>query len=636
MKYHEFPCDPEGVRKILTDDWISRKRRNWPLVKLEHLEDFKTQQSKPEYPLHMIVRKNTIKKAVHDNLDIYTDLLYGLFPSLKQIMNKYKGKLAVCGGAITRILREWDFELAQKPIINNNDTDFDCDLFFYNTSTEEAEKILADCVGIISSSNGRPENFKNPRTKKYHIKELPTFETVVSRNDNVVNVTQFYPISSKRPHSADTFISIEKVKYQFVLRIYPTLSSIIGGFDIGCCMAAFDGKNFYATRLGAWSLKKMANIVDTTRRSTSFEYRLQKNFLRGFSIILPGMPTSQRQTEEELLLELRQFMYNKGIKWAPAQGYYEENPLSENFRCVTEKFNPGATFSTSGWGITKHKSWLPPGWRLKDPIIRSGTIFSTEEILKKYSDYGSFEVFPIFEDEDSIYTCNFGEIPAIHASFLRCNNRNGVFIARQMSKNYETVLTEFQDFWENPVITFDVEKYKIELENFITQYLFKEDEYCNRPGIQLMGEFMLEFTKLRRTMISHCEINMNGAIPGIKELSYFYKATDIFKENLDEFQKKVFDTMCERMQSNAKLWTQDLKGLKWRTQNPGTQWTSSINPIMEDPRMFYGERYNRFMIGIPEEIAETLLLIRREQGSSLQILPRSLFEYLMGEICLIW
>ena len=39
------------------------------------------------------------------------------------------------------------------------------------------------------------------------------------------------------------------LKYQFIHRIYEHIDQILGGFDIGPSMLAYDGAKFYATEL---------------------------------------------------------------------------------------------------------------------------------------------------------------------------------------------------------------------------------------------------------------------------------------------------------------------------------------------------------------------------------------------------
>ena len=83
------------------------------------------------------------------------------------------------------------------------------------------------------------------------------------------------------------------VTVQFILRGYGHLSEVLHGFDLGSCAVGFtmqSGKpQVYVTELGRFALEYGLNIVDTTRRSTTYEVRLQKYWRRGFGIVLPGL-----------------------------------------------------------------------------------------------------------------------------------------------------------------------------------------------------------------------------------------------------------------------------------------------------------------------------------------------------------
>lgn len=642
MEYPEYSNDPEGVRKILTHDWICRRRLKWPLVELANFHKFITGTEEPEPILLCQVKTEHGMLQCPDFLNStkYVNLLYSLFPSLPQIFQKYQGKIAVCGGSIMRILRVWNFHFQPKGQ-EVNEINFDCDLFFYNTSSEEAEAILSDCVAFMSSSDGRSENSVNPRLIRKDKEESKEFETVITRNDNVVNVTHFYQVYYDDHGQIRT--RIEKVVYQFILRIYPTLDSIIGGFDIGCCMTAFDGKRFYATPLGAWSLMKNANIIDTTRRSTSFEYRLCKYFHLGFSIIFPGLETLEPKRnfkKEEIVLQLKQIMFDNGAK-LDVSDFVDESVRLEEIIEMRNNIVLGKGLSVSERYVTMNRNWLPDGWRIKSPIHSSATIISSEEILKKYSDYSAFEFFPKFQ-----CSCDQGhdestmdQMEYVHGAFLRCNNRTGFFTAIQVSRDRGKASEEFSEFVKNPPIIFDEKDYEKRLEKYIERHLFSDDEWSNRSGIILMGEFLIEFTQLRKEMISDIDRKMEPKkARSQKRMKDFYSDKTKFnwKSKMEDFRKRVTSIMTERMKTNAEMWKKDLSGLKWRTKNPGTQWTSSINPIMENPRMFYGQYYKRFVIGIPEDICWTLLLIRKEKGSSLYSLPSDLFNHVMNELCFMW
>lgn len=76
---------------------------------------------------------------------------------------------------------------------------------------------------------------------------------------------------------------------QFILRIYNHPSEILHGFDIGSAAVGFDGKDVYFTSLSKFANEFNANIIDTTRRSTTYEARLLKYVNRNCSIILPNL-----------------------------------------------------------------------------------------------------------------------------------------------------------------------------------------------------------------------------------------------------------------------------------------------------------------------------------------------------------
>jgi len=76
--------------------------------------------------------------------------------------------------------------------------------------------------------------------------EEPTF----TRNENVISVC------------FDESATDEVVKLQFILRLYPSVSVLLGGFDLGPCAVALlhKGKEVVLTRLGAWCLALVRHV----------------------------------------------------------------------------------------------------------------------------------------------------------------------------------------------------------------------------------------------------------------------------------------------------------------------------------------------------------------------------------------
>jgi hypothetical protein len=82
-----------------------------------------------------------------------------------------------------------------------------------------------------------------------------------------------------------------------IFRLYQSIGEILHGFDLGSSAVGYDGKNVYFTSLGKFCHEYSCNVIDTTRRSTTYEYRLTKYFDRGFNIVMPGLDINLLKTD---------------------------------------------------------------------------------------------------------------------------------------------------------------------------------------------------------------------------------------------------------------------------------------------------------------------------------------------------
>lgn len=86
--------------------------------------------------------------------------------------------------------------------------------------------------------------------------------------------------------------------YQVILRKYNSINQILYGFDIGASQIGFSCigvQKFHFTVLSKFALETQYNVVDTTRRSLSYEWRLEKyNFHKNFGIIFPFLKYSDK------------------------------------------------------------------------------------------------------------------------------------------------------------------------------------------------------------------------------------------------------------------------------------------------------------------------------------------------------
>ena len=74
----------------------------------------------------------------------------------------------------------------------------------------------------------------------------------------------------------------------------------------------------------------------------------------------------------------------------------------------------------------------------------------------------------------------------------------------------------------------------------------------------------------------------------------------------------------------------------WITQDPGRQWTSSINPVVGNVKEYYGPRcIAPLQIGISPEIETLLRLARRSPGSEFSKLSRDLFDTILENVARI-
>lgn len=109
------------------------------------------------------------------------------------------------------------------------------------------------------------------------------------RFTQLVKVTYSLPSIDVVRTSGSITIKVSGIAIQLVLRLYSSPSEILHGFDIGAAACGFDGERVVLTELGRFAYEYGYNVVDTTRRSATYEARLRKYLGRGFDLILPAL-----------------------------------------------------------------------------------------------------------------------------------------------------------------------------------------------------------------------------------------------------------------------------------------------------------------------------------------------------------
>lgn len=86
---------------------------------------------------------------------------------------------------------------------------------------------------------------------------------------------------------------------QVVLRLYSSAAEVLYGFDCDCCCCAYNGREVLLTPRCYLALERMANVVNPLHawpNRSSYEFRLAKYALRGFSIAVPGLDRNRADT----------------------------------------------------------------------------------------------------------------------------------------------------------------------------------------------------------------------------------------------------------------------------------------------------------------------------------------------------
>ncbi|KAL0222515.1 hypothetical protein RCL1_002369 [Eukaryota sp. TZLM3-RCL] len=292
-------------------------------------------------------------------------------------------------------------------------------------------------------------------------------------------------------------------KIQVILRLYNSISEIIHGFDIGSSAVAFNGNEVYLTSLSKLSYMYKINVVDTTRRSTTYERRLRKYFDRGFAIVFPNLDITKLRV--------------RNLKWAM------------NEVCDM----PYLTFAYRG--------------------ISSNCIFFERWLYSGHAE--------VMGDESS---CDYAidELDPYRAAHLNITS-----LVRGKD-NY---------FW----LVKGWDKTVLDMGPHISARMIHNS-----------------YSQLRRTIWKDGRLNVKAIQEFINIKSLPEICNEIFADNVNLAKRREILVNLVEQQTvvtielyNKSFNNVDHRSLSWIIENPMTQLTSSINPIVEDPANYYGEYY---------------------------------------------
>lgn len=209
---------------------------------------FKKKEYKFSFPTLLNEKYIRFPSNIYENEII--NYFYSTYPFMK---NTDKTNLLIAGGSICN------------SILQLKDEKSDIDIFIYGLNKNEANKKVFTFLRNI-----------------YNNENLCDFTFVKSTR----SATILFNIKKDSPMF---YLKNFKFKLQIIFRLYKTKSEILHGFDLGSSAVGFDGSNVYFTSLSKFCYTHMCNIIDLTRRSTTYENRLVKYNKKGFAIIFPNL-----------------------------------------------------------------------------------------------------------------------------------------------------------------------------------------------------------------------------------------------------------------------------------------------------------------------------------------------------------
>lgn len=214
-----------------------------------------------------------------NSIEKFKTKFYEKYPFLKGIDMT---NLLIAGGSVSNIIRD------------KYSSDSDIDFFIYGLNqkkaTERIKKWILDIVKPKPKSTSKAKSNAKSKAKKNYT------ESEDDESDNESDAVELDDVKIFRNNNMVALLIDDDIKIQLIFRLYKTVSEILHGFDLGSSAVGFDGENVYLTTLGKYCHEYRCNVVDTTRRSTTYEYRLNKYFNRGFNIVLPGLDINKLRT----------------------------------------------------------------------------------------------------------------------------------------------------------------------------------------------------------------------------------------------------------------------------------------------------------------------------------------------------
>jgi len=464
---------------------------------------------------HPTLEASKVERNFTPDCEVFKDSFYDAFPALIGLdMNN----VFIAGGAVTSIL-------------TYHKTGGDVDIFIYGLSeekaTEKMEYILKHITKTLfygdTHTHTRKSVFRalkklndpatDPETKKH-------CKFILEHNQKGL---RFFKKPEKQWTAEEKELSMNLMltrtsgaitidrKYQIILRLYKTKSEILHGFDFGSCAVGFDGNEVYFTSLAKFALEHGYNIVDPSRRSTTYETRLWKYYFRGYGIIFPDMKGLENG-EKPIDLPYMAFT-------AKVEGNKIEWPRKVQKDVIKSDYDEDTNFYTA---LNRKIRFLLDQPKVGEPkkeedTLKGGELQTPGEVVEAKKEEANLPV-------EEVKT----RVPMFS------------YIAHTV-----------KDLLEAPVF--------IEVESLLKH-----------------------FKRMRALMTSNKAPLMYFKEVVCEDLGRLFTSTPKELDALFTDRLKLIYSRAREMKAGP---------ITWVTKNPGRQWTSSFNPVLSDPKDWYGKMY---------------------------------------------
>ena len=526
---------------------VSRESQQFPLYPFHEWIQFQNNNLAEKYKMvynvegpqtnlnYYLCKRNicvVYKDAVFDAIDLR-------FPGIRAFLFKHKGKIVLAGG-----------------IFSNKDKSTDVDIFFHNCTQEEAEYILDDAKTFFPYYYSSHELVTNNDSEKGAMlsKEYKLYHTRTEQTTDIwiLKRNMYY----------------DPVKIQFIHRIYPSAGHVIGGFDVQASMVLTDGEEIYSTANGAWCMVNQCIVVDISRRSPSFGFRLMKYNLRGFKLVFVGLDLDKLETK------LKPVNVTKHTAKNAIKAILEEYNLK--FSYYESDYDDRYGINTSDIPDTKYLGGDSIQIMADLRLEKNNLGHATHEINRgEMGDYEFGGGFAWFEHCNPDHKSDIN-LPALSTGNIKAYATD--FIELTLGNNYTD---------KNPVFCDD-----ITIEDI--------DRHLTRMEVWIWFRDYLKYFAN-----PHDEIPVNFLDDGTYESRH--KMAIYRQDNKHIFTSLIF----ANMEKYKKACKDNLMKVTWMVQNPQRQWSSTIHPEPLSPKDYYLDMYNGFTI-FDSEVVRLLMLARKD------------------------